>query len=363
MSSNVIWAAHRFRKSAPLATGTDPAIAAAQEILGPIILDGAPVLDVSSKGSKEKQNKMATNRPTTVRRVKEYLGPDKEIQPQDLDMYEAQGHWIVEPKIDGMWAMLLVGSPKDGVPHVLKSRDARTPTITGTNLGDLHQIELPLEPGTIIVGELEAATQHAKLTVEQQGYRRLHLFDIVRIGEKQDMTDLKWGERRAVLASLHDAIEEQDDEAAALRFPMLPFVSKDFRAFYDHVVARGEEGIVLKHTQSSYRTARSDGKTDAWLRCKRWITEDYVLMGTEMTPGGKYTAPKPTGVWGLHDAQGNLQRVFAAPAKPEELHLNPTNHGVLVAEFMGWGKMKSGALRHAQFVRVRTDKMPQDCKL
>lgn len=317
-----------------------------------------PVLDGSSKGTEvpEKEKKMP--KATSLKRMKEYLGPDKEIEPDVLSKYE-NGSWIIEPKIDGMWCMLTVGSPKDGVPHVLTSRDARTSALSGSSLGDLHTIDLPLPVGSIIVGELESATQYAKEKVTKQGYRRLHLFDVVRAGQN-DMRGLKWYERRAWLDDLGANLQQEEKTAA--RFPVLPYQQTGFRDYYDHMVACGEEGVVLKNKHSTYITNRSDGKTDLWLRCKRWVTEDYVLMGVTKTPGGAYSLPQLTGVWGLY-SKGKLVPVLQASAGPTDVHLNPDNFGKVVAEFMGWARFKSGALRHAQFVRLRSDKQASECVL
>lgn len=307
------------------------------------------------------------SRPTTVRRSPWYLGPGVDITPEELDSYEKTGDYTLEVKIDGMWASLEVRDPENGEPHVINSRDARTGPVSGSNLGDLHlQVFRNIPKGTVLVGELEAATQFAKEIVDKNGYRRLHLFDVVRVGE-EDRRGVQFFRRTADLRhmlaserSMHDAPKIGGKSPFALRFLQVQHTRADFRQVYDTVVAEGGEGVVLKHSASLYSTKRSDGKTKEWVRCKRWVTMDYVLMGTAMTPGGVFSEPKPTAVWGLYDGKGVLQPVLQAPIKPDHL-LNPANYGVLVAEFMGWAKFKSGALRHAQFVRVREDKDPMDC--
>lgn len=310
-----------------------------------------------SEASGTPAEKSRTARNTTVRRSPWYLGPDKNLDPPALDKYEKKGGYILEPKADGMWAMLEVKSPKDGEPHVLNSRDARTGPISGANLGDLHMADLRFPAGTILVGELEAATQHAAEQVAQNGYRRFFLFDMPRYGA-DDLRGASLRDRRVLL---NEACENGlKTKSVCDRFLILPLIRKNFRDAYQQLVEGGMEGIVLKKETSKYRTNRSDGKTDNWLRCKKQYTHDYVLMGTEYTKGGEYSAPQVTGVWGLYK-KGKLTRAFQGTC-PEGL-LVAENFGVLVAEFMGWQLFKSGALRHAQFVRVRLDKPPRDCTL
>lgn len=281
-------------------------------------------------------------------RVEWYLGPDLEVLEASLPKYEAQGGWVVEPKHDGMWAMLTVGDPANGKPHTLKSRDAKTGYVGGANAGDMVLIPLPLPPGTILVGELEAATETSTKFFSALGYRRLHLFDFP-LGPGGDHRALPWKDRRALLELAQDSFSDH----AKSRLPIVPYRASGFAAAFKEWVAAGLEGLVLKRTDAPYKTPRADGKTEHWHRCKTRVTEDYVLCGLTKTPGGQ-----PTGEWGLFK-KGKLVRCVQARC-PEKL-LKPENIGVLVCEFMGWQKMDSGALRHAQWLRVREDKSPSMC--
>lgn len=280
-------------------------------------------------------------------RVDWYLGPDLEVLEASLPKYEAQGGWVVEPKHDGMWVMLTVGDPANGVPHQLKSRDAKSGLVGGANAGTLPLEPLPLPPGCIVVGELEAATETSTKVFSKLGYRRLHLFDFPR-GPGGDHRHLPWKARRELLEIAHASFDH-----ATHSFPLVPYRTSGFAAAFKEWVAAGAEGLVLKRTDSLYKTPRADGKSDQWHRCKVRVTEDYVLTGLTKTPGGQ-----PTGEWGLFK-KGKLERCVQARC-PEKL-LTKENVGVLVCEFMGWQKMDSGALRHAQWVRVREDKTPAMC--
>jgi hypothetical protein len=257
-----------------------------------------------------------------------------------------------------MWCCLTVGRPKEGRPNVLKSRDARTPEITGANAGDLRELDLPFSEGTVLVGELEAASQWAKEQVEKNGYRRMFLFDIVRSGMDADLRDFTTYYRYDVLKR---KVEVLSNHSSLHRyFPLVPYHTENFRALYDLWIDMGYEGVVLKRLDSIYRTARLDGKTDLWLRCKKHVTGDYVLMGVGVTPGGKTKEPGPIGLWGLY-SHGELQQVMRGHCDPQ--YYDEKYFGRIVAEFVGWEKFKSGSLRHAQFLRWREDKSPDQCVL
>ena len=84
-----------------------------------------------------------------------------------------------------------------------------------------------------------------------------------------------------------------------------------------------------------------------------YVLHNVLYAACSMIAGGV-----PAGLWGLHKG-GKLRKVMQKGC-PEHL-LVPANIGKLVCEFMGWERFESGALRHAQFVRVRQDKSPAMC--
>ena len=293
-----------------------------------------------------------------MKRTSTYLGPGLDIERSDLASYEIRSNYVIEAKVDGMWCELTVGDPARGIPHQLNSRDGTTDPISGSNLGDIHIQPIPLPPGSIIIGELEAATEWATEQAQKRGFRRLHLFDIYLIMGGFHLQNFAWKERYELLRSLLVDLKWWKDES---RFTMVPLGTEKFERFYDSAIEGGYEGVVLKPTESLYRTTRSDRKTKEWARCKRIVTSDFVLCGIGSTPGGKYSGPKPTGLWGLYK-NGVLTEVMQA-APPHDGLLQKENIGKLVVEFMGWARFNSGALRHAQAVRIRTDKTARMCTL
>ena len=295
-----------------------------------------------------------------MNRTSTYLGPGLDIEHEGLTLFERLGRRIIEPKVDGMWAELIVGNLNRGRPHQLTSRDGNTDPISGSNLGDVHLQPIPLPEGSVLIGELEAKTEWATEQKELRGFRRLHLFDILKVAGLKPLIygDKRLFQRRIRLNQLLESMNCHKDES---RFVKVDFKEVDFEHYYHKWIKEGYEGAVIKPIDSLYTTHRSDGKTKEWIRCKRWITMDYVLWVIEMSPGGKYIDPEPTGAWSLYK-NGKLERVMKA-APPDQSLLRHENIGKLVVEFRGWARFRSGALRHAQAVRVRTDKSPRMCTL
>jgi hypothetical protein len=289
-----------------------------------------------------------------VRRVEWYTGPGVNLKrPDELIEYEERGGYIIQPKIDGMWASLVVDSKTE---NELSSRDASTGPIVGENAGDLNEMKLPVPDGTVLIGELEAATQWATKQAKTRGFRRLHLFDVARLGS-DDCRDMPWTDRNKLLMEVHAVLVRAK---LAERLPLVPHFNREFLPLYQRWIGEGFEGCVVKHVDSTALPTRLDGKIREWARCKKMVTDDFVLMGLEWTDGGMSGDKRRTGVWGLY-SNGELVRVMRAGA-PEGL-LKEKYIGTLVCEFKGWERMDSGALRHAQFLRVRKDKGPDACVL
>lgn len=298
---------------------------------------------------------MASPRSTTVLRVEHYCGPAVEVRSDTLDTYEAAGGWVITPKIDGMWCMLTVG---DG-QHLMKSRDARTGYVSGANAEGLSTLPIPEAlRGSILVGELEAASQWATKNVLARGYRQLYLFDVAQIRDK-DVRKESWTDRQGYLKEVMKILDSVPE--VSTRMVEVPAFSDRFSERYKEWIDADFEGCVLKQANSSAIPTRSDGKTDSWVRCKKQVVDDFVFAGIGMTPGGVYSAPRPTGQWGLFDECGKLVIVMKA-SMPTAL-MKPEYVGNLVCEFKGWAKLDSGALRHGQFLRVRKDKQPGECLL
>lgn len=271
-----------------------------------------------------------------------YSGPKNDIDPVYLDRYEETGLWVLEPKMDGMWIQF--ETSESG--NIIASRQGIKPN--DKHIKDIN-IPLLLPHGTILCGELVAGTDRA--TKMHKGIYPMYIFDMIQFGGDSLRQD-SYEARRSKLESVFQDILFGSMHIPGL-FNLVPSFDNSFRARYEWVIKHGGEGVVLKRVGAKY----SPGKTEDMIRCKEWLTDDFVLMELGKTDSGDVT-----GVWGQYH-NGELIYVMRAQPRSDMSVLQPHNCGTLVAEFKGCGRQSSGTLRSAQFVRVRNDKPREECVL
>lgn len=145
---------------------------------------------------------------------------------------------------------------------------------------------------------------------------------------------------------------------------MVPQFRGDNQKFFRGVLARGGEGVVLKHQDHTY------GDESLWVKVKGEWTADVVVMGFK--PGkGKYVGmvgaiemgqwvEKPHhgtthGLRGVGTCRGFTDAFMLGLTKHPKKYLNQ------VIEITHNGREPTGAFRHPRFKRFRPDKSPKDC--
>ena len=277
-------------------------------------------------------------------RMKTYLGPKVQIQPDALHKYESAGLYVAEEKHDGHWAEIVTDA--EGRIKTLTSRSGTR--FEGINVEGLigHPI---YAPNSVLVGELEAATEAANKRNAQLGHRRLWVFDVVQM-LGQDVTGMTYEQRRELLNLLFAKVLSDDKRVLLVRQ-----ASKGFADFFKDVMNEDGEGLVLKRLGRPYKPYGSDGKTDDWIRCKRFRFVDYVVMSIGKSDGGS-----PNFQVGLYN-NGKLERVATIKNIPNGLDYNALVGKVI--ECKGAEVHDSGALRHGHYERTRWDKEPEECTL
>lgn len=270
-----------------------------------------------------------------------YMGPKVQVQPSELARLEATGQYAAEEKHDGHWAEVTT----DLTGKIIKIVGRSGSTFSGANVEGLIGFNTGLAASTLIC-ELEAGTEAANKRNGHMRHRRLWVFDVVRLLD-HDTRQLPYEKRRELLE-----LAFKDD---TLRVRLVRRVTSNFQAFFDDVASADGEGLVLKRLGRAYKTYGSDGKTDEWIRCKRFRYVDYVVMEIGKSEGGS-----PNFQVGLV-VNGKLQRVATIKNIP-----NGLNYKALVGkviECKGAEVHESGALRHGHYERTRDDKEPEECTL
>lgn len=279
-------------------------------------------------------------------RIKTYLGPRTQVTPDSIDRFEREGCWGAEEKRDGCWAE--VRTDDEGRISEITSRVGKP--FGGEHVVGLEGLKTHL-PRSVLVAELETASEAATDRFRALGYRRLHVFDALLIGG-QDITGHTYDARRRVV----EEIVANGAPDVAQRLLIVRQATSDFQTLFDDVMADGGEGLVFKRLGSLYRPINSDGKVDEWVRCKPYRFVDYVVMEIGSSPSGQ-----PNLQAGLY-VKGSLKRVCTIKSPPPRV-LKMAGLVGSVIECKGAEIFKSGALRHGHFERLRPDKTPQDCTL
>ena len=174
----------------------------------------------------------------------------------------------------------------------------------------------------------------------------------------------------------------------------LDHIETEGEAFLEQVTAMGLEGIVAKKSTSRYRGGRSGD----WLKIKAEKTADFVIVGFTKPKGSRshlgalqladwvngtlvYAGRVGTGfddallkeLHGLLDpivrkdplCAGPVSAPGSEPLKSEQIPETTTTiwtDAVYVCEVRYREFTPDGLLRHATFLRLRTDKLPHECE-
>lgn len=270
-----------------------------------------------------------------------YIGPKVQIQPSELDRHERTGRYVAEEKHDGFWAEVTT----DEAGRIVRLVGRSGKTFDGESVRGLIGFQTGLA-SSVLIGELEAGTEAANLRNAKLNHRRVWVFDVVKL-LGNDTRVLTYEQRRQLLEL---ALKNGSD-----RIKFVRQVTSGFTAFFADVNASDGEGLVLKRLGKKYVPQGSDGKTDDWIRCKRFRYVDYVVMDIGKSDGGS-----PNFQVGLY-VNGTLKNVATIKNIPDGL-----DYKILVGrviECKGAEVHGSGALRHGHYERTRDDKDPDECTL
>ena len=192
-----------------------------------------------------------------------------------------------------------------------------------------------------------------------------YAFDLLAFSEF-DITDLPLKRRKDLLLELLP-------EAGVIRYSA--HIEKDGVAMFQAAVEMDLEGVVGKKADSRYRSGRSDN----WLKIRRELTDDFVLMGYRAEGKdlrslmvGQYIDGKLTYSGNVGSGLGQSMRKLLLE-KFDKVRTIKTPKGAPSNEDYIWksaklvGEIKyteltpAGQLRHPVLLRLRDDKPAKDC--
>jgi bifunctional non-homologous end joining protein LigD len=210
----------------------------------------------------------------------------------------------------------------------------------------------------------------------KKGYvAKAMVFDVLYV-EDYDLRDLPLEDR---LDILRDLIPEELKHVDSVRT-----VKKGKKAYFERISRKGGEGVIIKERKSPYREGE---RTEEWLKVKNWRSDEAVIVGFTK---GKGERAKTFGslILAQRGRDGRWRYVGKASGFTEETMKQllqkmrrlktdrpPVKNPEKVDNVQAWvkprivvevkyyEKSKNGLFRFPDFLRVRTDKRPEECKI
>lgn len=329
-------------------------------------------------------------------------------------------NYVAEEKYDGSRYLSVGGrffsrriSVKDGFP-VEKTENVPHLAIVlqkYPNLildGEVYYEGMTSNEVTSIMGALPNKAQARQ---RERGWLKYVIFDILRDFDGNWLLDKPWSERREILEDTFDLIQKDCQDIGKTEiehFEISRVVIKDKREFYDEIMSRGGEGVILKNINGKYLPDKRPMWN--WVKVKKHLTDDVVIMGfkppvreyegkeldnwqywelangEKIEANGRKDAMEISGMLGVpiepvtkfyfhgwigavtfgkYDKDGNLVELGYCSGLTEEMRKdmseNPDKYIGDCMEISAMEKTKDGFYRHPQFSRMRPDKNPSDC--
>lgn len=274
-------------------------------------------------------------------------------------------NYIAQIKLDGMRAVVHV--TENGLRIFSRSSgvgDPTRPLEKTSSLPHLAKLKLPELVGTVLDCEILipgkdsaelAGTVHRKELSQDNTKVMLFVFDCL----QRNGISLRGKTLRHRLSELLSISHKLQSEFITI----LPFATTTAqkRKLYDKVQANGGEGIMLKNLNATY--LEGGRPTNNWYKAKKCASYDCVITGFSLGKG-KYNTQIGAVKFGQY-MNGKLTELGQASGMNDEERLLMSRfqdqYIGKVVTIKGMERLKSGAIRHPQYVGLRKDKQPKDC--
>lgn len=293
----------------------------------------------------------------------------KHVSEKRMDEIWDAHDWIAEEKLDGWRYLMHFGESLERVYLTGRRVSERTGLLSekGLQVPDLWPSDrarlmkytvldgeiFPPEGASFrdIAGIMNADPAVAADTIRRLGIPSYRVFDVLFV-DGVDVREKMQIERRQIL----DMLVKRVDHPWIQTIPQLPATAH----YFNEIVARGGEGIILKDLGASY------AESGAWVKVKREHTLDVVVTGfTEARFGrtGKFFGQIGSLVVSVYSGD-TLVEVAQVSGMDDATRLEITqNKGewlgrVVEITAQEWAKDR---LRHPRYVRAREDADPRSC--
>jgi len=355
------------------------------------VLSGMTVEDIKAGVSADTRLRHAVEAAGAVRQDVD-IDKLKPMLAESRDESFTRDGWVFELKLDGY---RLIAGKRNGEARLL-TRNANDYTNVFPEVARAIKA-LPLDnfivDGEVVCLDAEGIPRFSRL---QQRGRLSSSVDIKRAAVELpatyyafDLLALDGFDLRTLpLVRRKEFLKDVVPKLGAVR--LLDHIEREGDAFLQAVAKMGLEGIIAKKADAPYRA----GRTDKWLKIKTERTSDFVIIGFTAPRGSRshlgalqladyvgdtlvYAGRVGTGF--DEDTLTELDALLEPLVRETAPCTGPMIEGVLMDEvpeaktttwvepvnvaevrFREW--TPDGLLRHATFLRLRTDKPPQDCQ-
>ena len=289
---------------------------------------------------------------------------------EHLTQLLSDDNYIAQEKLDGMRAVVHIC--KEGLRIFSRSAGVDNPTrpLEKTSaLPHLAALKFTGMEGTILDCEILASgldsaqlagTIHKNEVSNDNRLVKLYVFDVLKFLGK-DLTQKTLHERLGFLLTAKTRIYSK-------HIVYLPYAysTEEKEALYKSVLAKGDEGIMLKNLNEVY--VLGGRPANNWYKAKKSAMFDCIVMGFTQGKGkyntrigaiifGQYVStPKGWKLKPLGQASGMTD------AERQDMSLHPQKYIGSVVIIKGMQRLRSGSIRHPIFVAIRSDKIPDQCR-
>lgn len=165
--------------------------------------------------------------------------------------------------------------------------------------------------------------------------------------------------RRAILESIYNT----DPRWLDTLYTKISDARYSGKPFFNEVVSRGGEGLMLKRTNCGYTPDKKPANT--WVKWKKEITLDCVIMGYNNDGSGKNKdlfKSIQVGIWEDNQIKfiGDIHSGISDELRVD-MHNNRHCYINKIVEIDAMELSKNGSLRHGRLVRFRDDKSIDQC--
>ncbi len=282
-----------------------------------------------------------------------------------LNQLLQDSNYIAQIKLDGMRAIVHV--TETGLRIYSRSAGVADPTCPlekTSSLPHLAALKFPELVGTVLDCEILipgkdsaelAGTVHRKELNQDNTKVKLFVFDCLQ-HNGISLRDKSLRHRISELLLFSHTL--QSEFISILSFAN---TTAQKQKLYAKVIASGGEGIMLKNMNATYLEGARPANN--WYKAKKSASYDCVVMGFS-TGKGKYNTQIGAVKFGQY-VNGKLIELGQASGMNDEERLLMSRfqdqYIGKVVTIKGMERLKSGAIRHPQFVGLRKDKQPKDC--